>query len=52
MTADDVIQQVEAVFGRQSQGYMIRLINDALIDMSSKKREYTVSGASNNRKRL
>ena len=43
MTADDVIQQVEAVFGRQPQGYMIRLINDALIDMSSKKQEYTAS---------
>ena len=47
MTADDVIQQVEAVFGRQPQGYMIRLINDALIDMSSKKQEYTVSSKTN-----
>ena len=43
MTANDIIQQVEAIFGRQPQGYMIRLINDALIDMSSKKQEYTVS---------
>ena len=43
MTADDVIQQIEKVFGRQPQGYMIRLINDALIDMSSKKQDYTVS---------
>ena len=43
MTADDIIQQVEKLFGRQPQGYMIRLINDALIDMASKKQEYTVA---------
>ena len=43
MTADDIIQQIERTFGRQPQKYMIRLINDALIDMSSKKQEYTVS---------
>ena len=43
MTANDIIQQVERIFGRQPQGYMIRLINDSLIDMSSKKQEYTVS---------
>jgi len=47
MTADDIIQQIERVFGRQPQGYMIRLINDALIDMSSKKQEYTVSAKTN-----
>ena len=43
MTADDIIQQIERTFGRQPQKYMIRLINDALIDMSSKKQEYTAS---------
>ena len=43
MTANDIIQQIERTFGRQPQGYMIRLINDALIDMASKKQEYTVS---------
>ena len=43
MTANDIIQQIERTFGRQPQKYMIRLINDALIDMSSKKQEYTVS---------
>ena len=47
MTADDVIQQIEKVFGRQPQGYMIRLINAALIDMSSKKQDYTVSAKTN-----
>jgi hypothetical protein len=43
MTSKNIIDQVEHLFGRQPQGYMIRLINDALIDLSSKKREYTVS---------
>ena len=47
MTANDIIQQIEKMFGRQPQGYMIQLINDALIDMSSKKQEYTVSSTSN-----
>ena len=47
MTASDVIQQIERVFGRQPEGYMIRLINDALIDMSSKKQDYTVSAKTN-----
>ena len=47
MTANDIIQQVEAIFGRQPQGYMIRLINDALIDMASKKQEYTVAAKTN-----
>tara|TARA_R100000781_G_scaffold108460_1_gene73002 strand:+ start:3354 stop:3659 length:306 start_codon:yes stop_codon:yes gene_type:complete len=41
--ANDIIQQIERMFGRQPQAYMIRLINDALIDISSKKKEYTVS---------
>tara|TARA_R100000152_G_C6775103_1_gene203283 strand:+ start:1502 stop:1807 length:306 start_codon:yes stop_codon:yes gene_type:complete len=43
MTANDIIQQIEKMFGRQPEKYMIRLINDALIDMSSKKQDYTVS---------
>ena len=46
MTANDIIQQIEKVFGRQPQGYMIRLINDALIEMSSKKQDYVVSSTS------
>ena len=43
MTPDDIIQQVEHIFGRQPQGYMMRLMNDGLIEMSSKKQDYTVS---------
>ena len=37
MTVKDVIQQVEKMFGRQPEQYMFRLINDALLDISSTK---------------
>ena len=47
MTGKDIIVQIEKMFGRQPQEYMIRLINDALIDMSSKKQDYTVSSTTN-----
>ena len=43
MTPNELIQQIEHLMGRQPQGYMIRLMNDALVDMSSKKKEYEVS---------
>ena len=40
MTPKDVIHQVEHLLGRQPQAYMIQLMNDALLDMSAKKKEY------------
>jgi len=43
MTSNEIIQQIEHIFGRQPQGYMIHLINEALKDMASKKQEYTAS---------
>ena len=43
LTAKDVILQVEHSFGRQPEKYMLRLINDALLDIGSKKQHYTVS---------
>ena len=43
MTPQDIIQQLELTFGRLPQAYMIRLMNDGLIEMSSKKQDYTVS---------
>ena len=43
MTPNELIQQIEHLMGRQPEGYMIRLMNDGLIDMASKKKEYTVS---------
>ena len=43
LTAKNIIQQAEHLFGRQPESYMLRLINDALLDVSSQKQHYTVS---------
>ena len=43
MTAAEIIQQIEKLFGRQPQKYMLRLINDALLDIGEKKQHYTVT---------
>ena len=43
LTAKDVILQVEHSLGRQPEAYMLRLINDALLDIGSKKQHYEVS---------
>ena len=43
LTVKNVIEQAELAFGRQSEAYMMRLINDALLDISEKKQHYTVS---------
>ena len=47
MTPQDIIRQIEHTFGRQPEAYMIRLMNDGLIEMSSKKQEYLVSAKTN-----
>ena len=41
MKIKDVIQQVEYLMGRQPEQYMVQLINDALMDMSSKIQHYS-----------
>ena len=43
MKVKELIQQVEHLMGRQPEGYMIRLINDGLLDIGAMKKEYTVS---------
>ena len=43
LTAKDVILQIEQSFGRQPEKYMLRLINDALLDIGSKKQHYEVT---------
>ena len=43
MTAKNIIEQIEKLFGRQQEKYMFQLINDALDDIASHKRNYTVS---------
>tara|TARA_R100000458_G_scaffold54018_1_gene56743 strand:+ start:1451 stop:1756 length:306 start_codon:yes stop_codon:yes gene_type:complete len=43
MTVKDIISQIEPLFGRKPEKYMLRLINDALKEASAKKKGYTVS---------
>ena len=47
MTAKNIIEQIEKMFGRQPEQYMFQLINDALDDIASNKRNYTVSAITN-----
>ena len=42
MTAKNIIEQIEKLFGRQAEQYMFQLINDALDDISTSKVNYTV----------
>ena len=43
MTVKNVIEQIEKLFGRQSEQYMYQLINDGLDDIASNRKNYTVS---------
>lgn len=43
MTAKNIIEQIEKLFGRQPEQFMFQLINDALDDIASHKRNYTTS---------
>ena len=47
MTVKDIISQVEMVHGKRSHAYLFRLINDALLDVASKKQHYMVSAKTN-----
>ena len=47
MKVKELIQQVEHLMGRQPEGYMLRLINDGLLDIGATKKEYLVSANSN-----
>ena len=42
MTVQYVIDQVEMLYGRQPHKYVMQLINDALLDIGTKKQHYTV----------
>ena len=42
MTVKNIIEQVETLYGRKPHEYIKQLINDALLDISSKKQHYTV----------
>ena len=43
MTAKDIVHQIESTHGKKAHTYIFRLINDALLDIASKKQHYTVS---------
>ena len=43
LTVANIITQVEESVGAKSDDYMIRLVNDALLDISEKKQHYAVS---------
>ena len=47
MTAKNIIEQIEKLFGRQQEQYMFQLMNDALDDIASHKRNNTVSKTTN-----
>ena len=47
MTTKNIIEQLEKLFGRQQEQYMFQLINDALDDIASHKRNNTVSKTTN-----
>ena len=43
MTVKNIIEQVETLYGRKGHEYVKQLINDALLDIATKKQHYTVS---------
>ena len=43
MTVKSIISQIEKMFGRQSEAYLIQIMNDGLMDIANKKQGYTVS---------
>ena len=43
MTPKSIIEQVEHLFGRQPEAYLIQLLNDGLTEIASTKQEYLVS---------
>ncbi len=43
MTVKNIIDQIEKMFGRQPEQYMLQLVNDALDDISANKRNNTSS---------
>ena len=47
MTSKNIIEQIEKLFGRQQEQYMFQLMNDALDDIASHKRNNTVSKTTN-----
>ena len=47
MTVKNIVEQIEIIYGRKPYEYVKQLINDALLDISTKKKHYTVSSKTN-----
>ena len=47
LTIKSVISQLEGIFGRQPENYMLTLINEGLMDIAVTKQEYMISSLSN-----
>lgn len=43
MTVKTVFSQLEKIFGRNSEAYLVQLINDGLLDIANKKQHYIIS---------
>ena len=43
MRIRSLVSQLEKTFGRNSEAYIMQLINDGLLDIANKKQGYTVS---------
>ena len=43
MKVSRAFSQLEKLFGRQSETYLMQIMNDGLLDISNKKQHYTVS---------
>ena len=43
MTVKNVFSQLEKLFGRNSEAYLIQIMNDGLMDIANKKGGYIVS---------
>ena len=43
MTVKNAFLQLEKLFGRNPEAYLIQLMNDGLIDIANRKQGYTVS---------
>ena len=43
MKVKTITSQLEKLFGRQSEQYLIQILNDGLMDIANKKQGYTVS---------
>ena len=47
MTVKNIVDQIELLYGKQPHVYLMQLINDALLDVASKKQHYMVSAKTN-----